>query len=139
MSAPSPEPPFGSLEYLYTPSADVAVDARFLTAVLGGQLVFAIEDAGVRVAMVRLGASPPAILLTDHLDGDRPIHVYRVDDLAATLAELEARGWRGGRSIELPPGPAVSFAGPGGLRVALYEPMRSFVVEGFAGRRDFEV
>jgi len=130
---------FGSLDFLYTPSADVAADARFLTDVLGGELVFAVEDGGIGVAMVRLGPEPPAILLTDHLEGDRPVHVYRVDSLSAATRELESRGWTGGRSIELPPGPAISFTTPGGHRIALYEPTRSFVVDGFAGRMDFEI
>ncbi len=127
------------LEFLYTPSRDVAADARFLTEVLGGELAFAIEDGGIRVAMVRLGPEPPAILLTDHLDGDRPIHVYAVASLAAATRELEDLGWSGGRSIELPPGPAISFDAPGGLRFAIYEPTRPFVVESYLGRRDFEV
>lgn len=106
---------------------------------LGGDLVFAIEDGGIRVAMVRLSPEPPAILLTDHLDGDRPIHVYAVPSLAAASQALEARGWSGGRTIELPPGPAISFDAADGLRIAIYEPSRPFVVESFAGRRDFDV
>jgi hypothetical protein len=128
----------GRLDYLYTPSRDVAADARQLVAVLGAELVFAIESAGTRVAMLRLGAEPPAILLTDHLDGDRPILVYRVADLDAAEAALEARG-ASGRALELPPGPAYTFTTAGGHRIALYEPVRPFVVESFAGRRDFEV
>jgi hypothetical protein len=107
--------------------------------VLGGELVFAIEDVGIRVAMVRLSPEPPAILLTDHLDGDRPIHVYAVPSLAEASRELEARGWSGGRKIELPPGPAISFDAAGGLRIAIYEPSRPFVVESFGGRFDFEM
>jgi hypothetical protein len=131
--------PFGTLDFLYTPSTDVAADARYLTEVLGGELAFAIEDGGIRVAMVRLGPEPPAVLLTDHLEGDRPIHVYRVASLAATRQSLEDTGWAGGTSIELPPGPAISFDAPGGLRFAIYEPTRPFVVDSFIGRRDFEV
>ena len=126
----------GRLDYLYTPSTDVAADLRYLVDVLGGEQVFAIEDGGIRVAMVRLG-EPPAILLTDHLEGDRPIHVYAVDDLPAATRDLEARGWSQERAIELPPGPAVTFTTPGGLRMALYQPSRPFVVNSFRGRRDF--
>ena len=125
-----------SLDFLYTPSTDVAADARYFVEVLGAELGFAIEDGGTRVAMVSFG-SPPAILLTDHLEGDRPIHMYAVDDLSATRDELEARGWHPDRSIELPPGPATTFRTPGGLRVAIYEPSRPFVIESFRGRRDF--
>ena len=126
----------GSLDFLYTPSADVAADLRYLVDVLGAEEVFAIEDGGIRVAMVTL-AGPPAILLTDHLEGDRPIHVYAVDDLAVVTRDLESRGWRSERPLELPPGPAVTFRTPGGLRLALYEPTRPFVIDSFRGRRDF--
>lgn len=126
----------GRLDYLYTPSTAVAADLRYLVDVLGGEEVFAIEDGGVRVAMVRF-AEAPAILLTDHLEGDRPIHVYAVDDVDATSRELTTRGWAPERAIELPPGPAVTFRTPGGLRMAIYQPTRPFVVESFSKQRDF--
>ena len=129
--------PIGRLDYLYTPSTDVAADMRYFVDVLGAALGFAIEDGGIRVAMVDFGG-PPAILLTDHLEGDRPIHLYAVDDLGATRGELEARGWLPERSVELPPGPSTTFRTPGGLRLAVYQPVRPFVVDSFRGRRDFE-
>jgi hypothetical protein len=126
----------GSLDFLYTPSADVAADLRYLVDVLGAEEVFAIEDGGIKVAMATF-AAPPAILLTDHLEGDRPIHLFAVTDLAAARQELEARGWAPERSVDLPPGPAITFRTPGGLRMAIYEPSRPFVVESFRGRCDF--
>ena len=126
----------GRLEFLYTPSADVAADAAHLVERLGGILEFAIDDGGTRVAMISFG-SPPAILLTDHLEGGRTIHVFAVDDLDATLRELAKAGWASDRTVELPPGPAATFRAPGGLRIALYEPTRAFVVDSFKGRRDF--
>lgn len=126
----------GSLDYLYTPSSDVAADLRYLVDVLGGEQVFAIEDGGIRVAMVTFGA-PPAILLTDHLEGDRPIHLFAVEDLGSARRDLDRRGWAAERSVELPPGPAVTFRTPGGLRMAIYQPSRPFVIESFRGRRDF--
>src|SRR6478735_7479551 len=126
-----------SLDFLYTPSRDVAADVAELTTVLGGRLVFAIEDGGIRVAMVELGSGPPTVLLTDHVEGDRPILVYRVTDLAAAIAELGRRGWTPHRSLEIPPGPCTSFATPSGHRIALYELVRLGVLEHFEGRRDF--
>jgi hypothetical protein len=89
--------------------------------------------------MVKLTDSPPQLLLADHVEGDAPILVYRVADLPAAKAELEERGWKAGGSVELPIGPAFSFATPGGQRIAIYESTRAGVVRGFAGRRDFEV
>jgi hypothetical protein len=126
----------GRLDYLYTPSDDVAADLRYFVDVLGAELGFAIEDGGIRVAMVDFGG-PPAILLTDHLEGDRPIHLYAVDDLTAARLDLEGRGWRQERAVDLPPGPAITFRTPGGLRLAIYQPVRPFVVDSFRGRRDF--
>jgi hypothetical protein len=126
----------GSLDYLYTPSTDVAADLRYFVDVLGAEEVFAIEDGGIRVAMVSF-AAPPTILLTDHLEGDRPVHLFAVADLAAARGDLDARGWVSERSVDLPPGPAITFRTPGGLRMAIYQPARPFVVESFRGRRDF--
>ena len=126
-----------SLDYLYTPSRDVAADAAYLVDVLGGRLVFAIESDGTRVAMVELGSGPPAIVLADHLDGERPILVYRVDDLRVADRDLRARGWAAEHSLEIPQGPVTTFRSPGGLRLAIYELARPFVLESFAGRRDF--
>lgn len=128
---------FESLDYLYTPSRDVAADAAYLTDVLGGRLVFAIEGMGARVAMVELTAGPPAIVLNDHLEGDRPVLVYRVTDVRTAAADLSGRGWQAGHSLEIPQGPVTTFTSPGGQRLAIYELARPGVIEGFAGRRDF--
>ncbi|HEY6570477.1 MAG TPA: VOC family protein [Candidatus Limnocylindrales bacterium] len=128
---------FESLDYLYTPSRDVAADVRYFTDVLGARLVFAIEAMGTRVAMVELSDGPPRIVLAGHLDGERPVLVYRVADLDAAVAELEGRGWTPGHGLEIPQGPVRSFEGPGGHRLAIYELTRPGVIETFAGRREF--
>jgi hypothetical protein len=125
------------LDFVYTPSDDVADDAAQFVETLGGRLIFAIEDGGVRVAMIELTAEPPRILLTDHLEGDRPILVYRVADLPATLAELAGRGLTPDRSLEIPHGPCSSFRLAGGHRIALYQLTRPDVVGHVEGRRDF--
>jgi hypothetical protein len=130
-------PPFERLDFLYVPSRDVAEDLAFFSEVLGGEVVFAIDAMGTRVAAVRLTGEPPLVLLTDHLEGDRPILVYRVPDLPAALAELEGRGWRKERTFEIPHGPICSFEAPGGHRVALYQLTRPEVAAHFEGRRDF--
>jgi hypothetical protein len=128
---------FGHLDYIYMPSADVATDLAYFSDVLGGRVVFAIDGMGTRVAMVELTPDPPRILLAGHLDGDVPVLVYRVDDLAAAMAELEARGWAAGHTLEIPQGPICSFTAPGGQRLAVYELSRPGVEASFAGRRDF--
>jgi hypothetical protein len=126
----------GTLDYIYAPSSDVARDVAWFADVLGAEVRFAIEDEGVRVAMLRLGDGPP-LLVTDHLPDDRPVFLYRVTVLADASAALTARGWSSERSIDLPMGPAITFQAPGGVRLAIYEPSRSFVVDSFIGRRDF--
>jgi len=129
--------PFEQLDYLYTPSSDVAADARYFVDVLGGHLGFAVEGMGARVAMVELASGPPHVLLADHLEGDRPILVYRVADLRKATAELKKRGLKKQHSVELPMGPASSFVTMGGHRIALYELSRPGVLEHFMGRQDF--
>ncbi|HEU5003078.1 MAG TPA: hypothetical protein VFW71_09910 [Actinomycetota bacterium] len=130
-------PPFEQLDFLYTPSTDVAADTAWFCDVLGGRLVFAIDAMGTRVAMVELSAGPPQVLLADHLEGDRAILVYRVADLEGSLAALQAQGWTKERTFEIPHGPCCSFTGPGGHRVALYQLVRPDVGAHFAGRMDF--
>jgi hypothetical protein len=130
-------PPFERLDFLYTPSRDVASDLAYFTEVLGGRVVFAIEGMGARVAAVALTEDPPLILLTDHLEGERPILVYWVGDLRATMTTLEERGWRRSHTLEIPHGPCCSFRSPAGHRLALYQLTRPEAAAHFDGRRDF--
>jgi len=129
--------PFGPLDFLYVPSSDVARDLAYFTDTLGGEVVFAIDSMGTRVAAVRMSDEPPLVLLTDHLEGERPILVYRVADLDQALAALVARGWDREATFEIPHGPICSFTAPGGQRLAIYELTRPEVGASFAGRRDF--
>jgi hypothetical protein len=129
--------PFEQLDFLYTPSRDVAADLAYATEVLGGRVVFAVEGMGARVAAVELAKDSPLLLLTDHVDGDRPILVYRVADLEATMKVLEARGWERGVTLEIPHGPVCSFRTPGGHRFAMYQLTRPEAATHFDGRRDF--
>lgn len=110
---------------------------RFFIDVFGGRLGFAVEGMGARVAMIVLASGPPHLLLTDHLDGDRPILVYRVADLHKATAQLKKRGLTKQHAVELPMGPASSFVTMGGHRLALYELSRPGVLEHFMGRQDF--
>jgi hypothetical protein len=137
MASPDRSSAFEQLDFLYTPSRDVAADLAYFADVLGGRVVFAIEGMGTRVAAVELTEGPPLILLADHVEGDRAILVYRVPDLTSALAELEARGWTREHTFEIPHGPICSFRSPGGHRIALYQLTRPEVADHFAGRRDF--
>jgi hypothetical protein len=125
------------LDFLYTPSRDVPRDMTDLVDALGARVVFAIDDGGIQAALLELTGGPPRILLTSHVEGDRPIHVYRVADYDTTIRTLKERGWTPSRTLEIPQGPCASFRSPGGLRIAVYQLVRPNVLEHFAGRRDF--
>jgi hypothetical protein len=133
----SPAPPFEQLDFIYTPSRDVAADLAYFTEVLGGRVVFAIEAMGTKIAAIELTPGPPTVLLTDHVVGDRAILVFRVTNLDATLAEQEATGWIREHTFDIPHGPCCSFRTPGGHRVALYQLIRPEAAAHFDGRRDF--
>jgi len=128
---------FEQLDFVYMPCRDAASDVAYFTDVLSARLVFAVEGMGTRVAMLEMAPSPPAVLLAEHLEGDTPVLVYRVPDLAAAMSALESRGWTSGAQLEIPQGPICSFVAPGGQRLAIYELTRPDVIEHFAGRRDF--
>jgi hypothetical protein len=138
-AAPQPAPPlaFERLDFLYMPSADVAADVDYFTRALGAELVFAIEAFGTRVAMVKLTDDPPNVLLAGHLEGERPILVYRVPDLDLAMEEMRQRGWDPGPRFGIPHGPCCELHSPGGHRLALYELTRPQTAERLAGRRDF--
>lgn len=128
---------FELLDFVYLPSRDVAADVAHYTAGLGAELVFAIEAFGTRVAMVRLTADPPALLLAEHLEGDQPVLVFRVGDLKRAIAELDERGVEVGARFGIPHGPGVELVNPGPQRAALYELTRPESAERLNGRRDF--
>ena len=133
----SAAPPFEALDFLYVPSKDVAADAEHFATVLGAEHVFSIEAYGTRVAMLRLAAAGPAVLFADHLEGERPILVYRVADLEACMDLLRARGWKEAPVFGIPHGPCCAFDTPGGHRLAIYELTRPEMDTRFSGRRDF--
>lgn len=128
---------FDRLDFVYLPSRDVAADLLHFTRQLGADLVFAIEAFGTRVAMVRLEAHPPALLLAGHLQGDQPVLVYRVGDLERAITELRERDVELARRFEIPHGPGAELANPGVQRIAVYELTRPEADRRLAGRRDF--
>lgn len=125
------------LDYIYSPCTDVPTELRYLTETLGAKVIFAIDGMGARVAMLELGTAPPHLLLADHLEGERPVLVFRVDELDAAMSDLKGRGWRAGTRLEIPQGPICSFETPGGERLAIYQLTRPQVIESFSGRHDF--
>jgi hypothetical protein len=132
-----PTPSFQQLDFVYAPSRDVAADLAYFTQILGGRVVFAVQAMAARVAAIELTPGPPLLVLADHLGGERPILVYRVADLDAALAELEAQGWQRQQTLEILHGPCCSFRSPGGHQIALYQLTRPEVATHFEGRRDF--
>jgi hypothetical protein len=128
---------FERLDFVYLPSRDVAADTDHYTSRLGAEPVFAIEAFGTRVAMLRMAPDPPALLLAEHLEGDQPVLVHRVSDLARAIGELEARGVRIGGRFEIPHGPVAELVCPGPQRLAVYELVRPEAASRLEGRRDF--
>jgi hypothetical protein len=126
---------FGPLDFVYLPSRDVAADLAHWTRA-GGEVVFAIERFDTRVAMVALGDGP-GFLLAQHLEGDAPVLVYRVDDLAASVSALGERDIAVSEPFEFPYGDAVEVLSPGPQRVAVYERTRAERGDSLRGRRDF--
>jgi hypothetical protein len=128
---------FDRLDFIYTPSSDVAADVKYFDEIIGARIVFKVEGMGARVAMVELTEGSPRLLLADHLSGERPVLVFRVDNLRQELDRLEQQGWKRESTFEIPQGPCCSFTTPGGHRIALYELTRPQVEDHFRGRHDF--
>jgi hypothetical protein len=125
---------FTSLDFVYLPSRDVAAERDHFTQRLGATEIFAIEAFGTRVAMLELAGSTPTLLLAGHLDGDRPVLVFRVDDLERTLESLAVEV---AARFGIPHGSGAELVLPGPQRIALYELTRPEAADRLRGRRDF--
>ena len=126
---------FGSLDYIYVPAADVNSEVLRYVETLGAELVWKVRGMGTTVACVRVGQPGPAILLSGHLRGHGAILVYRVQDYAATVAQLRARHLAV-HELEIPHGPCAAFTMAAGQRYAVYQLVRPEAVHLFDGRID---
>lgn len=126
-----------ALDFIYMPSRDPAAELEYFETVLGADVAFAIEAFGTRVAMVRLTPEPPALLLAAHLEGERPVLVFRVSSLEQAVAEVEADGGSAGPEFGIPHGPVRELELLGGHKIAIYELTRPEANTRFEGRRDF--
>ena len=122
---------------MYLPSTDVASELARYEAELGAEVVWTIERFGTRVAMVRLTDRGPALLLAQHLEGDQPVLLYRVADLAAAETELRSRGATVGERFEFPDGDGSEITLPGPQRIAIFERTQPERAASIVGRRDF--
>ena len=89
---------FDELDFIYSPSSDVAAEVTYYVEGLGAEVVYAIEAFDTHVAMLRLTEAGPKLLLAQHLHGDRPVLIYRVADLDTAEADLTAREVSGSAS-----------------------------------------
>ena len=126
---------FGSLDFIYVPTADVDAEAAHHVNALGAELVWLVRGMGTTVARLRVGELGPAILLSGHLTGTTPILVYRVEDYTAVVGQLRQQGVAV-RELEIPHGPCASFTAEGGQRYAVYQLVRPEAVHLFDGRID---
>lgn len=128
---------FQQLDFVYMPSRDVAADIEHYVETLGGEVVFSVERFETRVAMVRIAADVPELVVAEHLEGDRPVLLYRVAALDEAIAELTERGAEVGERFEFPYGFGAEVMSPGPQRLAVYERSRAERGDSLAGRRDF--
>ncbi len=135
VAVPSP-PPFESLDFIYTPTADVDATADWYVEVLGGRLDFKVRGMGTTVASITLSDTGPRILLAGHLHTPGPILVYRVGVYQNAIAELAAAGLEPTEQLEIPHGPCAVFEAEGGQAFAIYELVRPGAATYFDGRVD---
>ena len=126
---------FGTLDFVYAPTADVDAAAAFYVEVLGAELRWKVRGMGTTVACVRVNAAGPDVLLSGHLEGTVPVLVFRVDDYEACTARLRGQGVAL-HELEIPHGPCASFSAAGGQRFAVYQLTRPEAARHFDGRID---
>ncbi len=129
-------PPFESLDFIYTPTADVDATADWYVEMLGARLDFKVRAMGTTVAALSIASTGPRVLLAGHLHTPGPILVYRVADYHATLTKLAAAGLSAREELEIPHGPCAVFDAVGGQAFAIYELVRPEAATYFEGRVD---
>ena len=75
---------------------------------LGAELVWKVRGMGTTVACLRVRESGPGFRPSGDLRGQGAILVYRVQDYAATVAQLRARNLAV-HELEIPHGPCATF------------------------------
>jgi hypothetical protein len=127
---------FVSLDFIYVPTADVDAAIADYQQVLGAELRWKVRGMGTTVAALRIADAGPQILLSGHLQGERPILVYRVADYGRAVEALRAAGLTEIDELEIPHGPCAVFRMEGGQRYAIYQLTRPQAAEHFEGRID---
>ncbi len=102
--------------------------------VVGG--LWKIHAYDVWVACVKLSNKEPYILLANHIEKKDLMLVYRVNNLDKAKSELQARGWKEQKSLEIPNGPCLTFRDPASNSIVIYENRRPNVMNDFKGRMD---
>lgn len=126
-----------SLDFLYVPAPDIESSVKYYTDVLGGELLWKINDSGVWVACVRLAnRSEPYVLLANHIPAKDVMMIYSVKNLEKAASTLKSNGWKEIAKLEIPPGPCYTFRDPAGNAIVIYENTRPFVMDHFKSRTD---
>jgi hypothetical protein len=127
---------FESLDFLYIPAPNIQESITYYTKVLEGELIWKIHAYGVWVACVKLSDKEPHILLANHIGNKDLMLIYRVKNLDKARSELQARGWKEEKSLEIPNGPCLTFRDPALNPIVIYENRRPNVMSDFKGRID---
>lgn len=127
---------FESLDFLYIPAPNIQESITYYTKVLEGELLWKIHAYGVWVACVKLSYKEPHILLANHIGKKDLMLIYRVKNLDKARSELQARGWKEEKSLEIPNGPCLTFRDPALNPIVIYENRRPNIMSDFKGRID---
>jgi predicted enzyme related to lactoylglutathione lyase len=123
------QPPLGKLAYLYLGTAAFERDVAFYRDVLGGNIVWAFNAFGAKVAAVQV-CDGPLFLLADHRPAPSCMPILAVENLEATVEELKRRGWQSdGDPFEIPNGPCYRFTDPSGNQMAIFQNTRPGAME----------
>lgn len=116
--------PLGTLKYLYVGTGHFDEDLAYYRDVIGAKMVWNFTAFGARVAAFRI-ARGPLFLIADHRSAPSCMPVFAVDDLDATTAALEERGWKPTEGpFEIPDGPCYVFADRSGNQLAVFGDVR---------------
>ena len=125
-----------SLDFVYTPTRDVDTAITQRVDAFGAVLEWKVRAMGTVVACLRVSETGPKILLSEHVEGETPILVYRVAAYREAVDRLRDAAATDVRELEIPHGPCASVRMQNGQRFAVYELVRPGAMTHFDGRFD---
>ncbi|WP_167343099.1 VOC family protein [Nonlabens sp. SY33080] len=113
---------FEELKYIYKGTSDYNSEKSFFQNDLEAELIWEFERFGTKVCAIKLGNANHSILIANHLESYKQIHIYRTDNLTESIEKLKKNGVElSSEPFGIPDGQCVLFKDVSGKEYGVYQ------------------